>query len=45
MKNNQHAGGTPIQYRTQTDHPMRELLNQLCQVHPEVKGVDSPTGT
>ena len=36
MNNNQHAGGTASQYRTQADHPMRELLNQLRQVHPEV---------
>ena len=36
MNNNQHAGGNASQYRTQTDHPMRELLNQLRQVQPEV---------
>ena len=36
MNNNQHAGGSTSQYRTQTDHPMRELLNQLRQIQPEV---------
>ena len=36
MNNNQHVGGNASQYRTQTDHPMRELLNQLRQVQPEV---------
>lgn len=36
MNNNQHAGGSENQFRTQTDHPMRDLLNQLRQVQPEV---------
>ena len=35
MNNNQHAGGSTSQYRTQTDHPVREMLNQLRQVQPE----------
>ena len=36
MNNNQNAGGSASQFRTQTDHPMRDLLNQLRQVQPEV---------
>jgi len=36
MNDNQHVSGSASQYRTQADHPMRELLNQLRQVQPEV---------
>ena len=36
MNNNQHLGGSTSQYRTKTDHPIRELLNQLREVQPEV---------
>lgn len=36
MNNNQHAGGSANPFRTQTDHPMRDLMNQLRQVQPEV---------
>ncbi len=30
------AGGPASQYRTQTNHPMRDLMIQLRQVQPEV---------
>jgi hypothetical protein len=36
MINNQHAGSSASQYRTETGRPMRDLLNQLRQVQPEV---------
>jgi hypothetical protein len=32
----QHAGGAPSQYRTSSDHPLRDLMTQLRQVQPAV---------